>query len=181
MILERVASRSMRPGATGMRRYPLLALPILVSGCALPPAVVIASYAADGVSYISSGKSLEDHGLSAVMDQDCALHRVLMEKPICSDFKPTDVTASAGSPPDGTAAPRKGEEPSPAVAPAIVAAPSDGAAASPPPRAPTPTHEVGWRRYLVLGSFSEHERAARFAKALGQPKLAVVAVDLQGR
>jgi cell division protein FtsN len=51
----------------------------------------------------------------------------------------------------------------------------------PPPRPPVPAADTGSRRYLVLGSFSTRENAARFAGQLGQPGLAVVPVKLAGR
>ncbi len=63
---------------------PLLLLQLLLGGCALPAAVVLASYAADGVSYLTTGKSVTDHGLSAATGHDCALLRpILKEKPVC--------------------------------------------------------------------------------------------------
>lgn len=170
-----------------MRRYLLLALPVLASGCALPPAVVVASYTADGISYLASGKSLEDHGLSAVTNEDCALHRVLMEEPICSDFKPADATSSAGSPRASPAIVPKQSPVSPGsvpAAPPVASTPRTEIAVAqrpPLPRAPAPVANIGPRRYLVLGSFSTHENAARFAKQLEETNLAVVSVRLQGR
>lgn len=75
--------------------------PLFLGGCVVPPAITIASYVADGVSYLASGKSLEDHALSAITDQDCALHRVIQEKAICSDYvksaEPHDVAANAAA------------------------------------------------------------------------------------
>lgn len=68
---------------------------LLLSGCALPPLLTIASYAIDGMSYLSSGKSVSDHALSAVTTQDCALFRVVMGDDICRERE--DRT------PDGTA------------------------------------------------------------------------------
>jgi cell division septation protein DedD len=63
----------------------LVFLLLLAAGCALPPAVTIASFAADGVSYVATGKSVTDHGLSAATGEDCALLRpVLSDKPVCS-------------------------------------------------------------------------------------------------
>jgi hypothetical protein len=40
-------------------------------GCAAPATVTVASVAADGASYAASGKSLSDHAMSAVSDEDC--------------------------------------------------------------------------------------------------------------
>jgi hypothetical protein len=63
---------------------PLLIAPLFVGACALPPAVTIASLAADGVSYMATGKTVTDHGISAATANDCALMRpIFVGKPIC--------------------------------------------------------------------------------------------------
>jgi hypothetical protein len=56
-----------------------------LSGCGAPPALVIASYAADGASYIATGKSVTDHGISAATGRDCALWRTIKGNPVCAD------------------------------------------------------------------------------------------------
>lgn len=57
---------------------------LLAGGCALPAGVVVASYAADGVSYAASGKTVTDHGLSAATAHDCGIIRALFHrKPLC--------------------------------------------------------------------------------------------------
>jgi hypothetical protein len=66
-----------------MRRSAVLVLPLLLSGCALPPIVGAVAYLADGVSYLGTGKSVSDHALSTVMDEDCATWRLLMGELIC--------------------------------------------------------------------------------------------------
>ena len=167
-----------------MRSYLLLVVPVLLSGCAAPPALVIASYGADGLSYLASGKSLEDHGLSYALDEDCALHRVILEQPICSDFKPADVQAEASA--AGAGAPVPGKAGKVGSTPVVVGA-GPGEPAAPPsgrPEAaalPPPAATVAPQRYLVLGSFRERANARRFADRLGQPKLAVVPARLPGR
>jgi len=191
-----------------MRRFVLLMLPALLSGCAIPATLVIASYGADGLSYLSSGKSLEDHGISTVLDEDCALHRVLIQKPICKDFNPPNpgiLFAKAPSEPAGTPASAPAAEPIESAAPTahapVVPVETRALAAIPRPPAPpvkpsdvaalpggkerpvgsTIAAGVSPRRYLVLGSFSTHENAARFVKQLGKTDLTVVSVKLQGR
>lgn len=62
---------------------PALLLVLFLSGCALPPAVSVASLVADGVSYVLTGKNTTDHAISAVVRQDCALIRVVRDKPVC--------------------------------------------------------------------------------------------------
>ncbi|WP_419902392.1 hypothetical protein [Kiloniella sp.] len=58
---------------------------LTLSGCALPPAVGVASLAVDVASYFFSGKTLTDHGISAVAQQDCALIRI-MQGGVCEDY-----------------------------------------------------------------------------------------------
>lgn len=62
-----------------------VAAPIL-SGCivALPPAVQAASLALDGISFAATGKTVSDHALSAVTEQDCAMSRALSGENICT-------------------------------------------------------------------------------------------------
>lgn len=58
----------------------------ILSGCVLPPALVTLSYmktGADVVSYAITKKGTTDHVISAYMDKDCALHRVVTDGEIC--------------------------------------------------------------------------------------------------
>lgn len=66
-----------------MRRSAVLVLPLLLSGCALPPVVGAVAYLADGVSYVSTGKSVTDNAISTVMDEDCSAWRLLLAESIC--------------------------------------------------------------------------------------------------
>src|SRR5256885_12262057 len=77
-----------------MQRYLWVVMPALLGACALPPAVMIASYAADGVSYIATGKSVSDHGISEVTGRDCAVWRIIKRQSICKD-EPTELTEPA--------------------------------------------------------------------------------------
>lgn len=65
----------------------MIGLPILLGGCGLPPALTAASWAIDGVSYLVSGKSVTDHALSEVAQQDCALFRIVQDRQICEEFE----------------------------------------------------------------------------------------------
>jgi hypothetical protein len=56
---------------------------LFLAGCALPPAVTVASLVLDGASYVATGKSTTDHAISALADEDCALLRVADGKEIC--------------------------------------------------------------------------------------------------
>jgi len=64
----------------------MIGLPLLLGGCGLPPALSAASWALDGISYLASGKSVTDHAISEVMQQDCALLRAVLDQDICADF-----------------------------------------------------------------------------------------------
>ncbi len=60
---------------------------LFLGGCAMPPVVMVASYAIDGVSFIVSGKSITDHAISAALKKDCSLIRVIAGRQICVDAK----------------------------------------------------------------------------------------------
>jgi hypothetical protein len=89
-----------------------LGLMLCLNGCALPPALTIASFAADGVSYLATGKSTTDHALSAIAQEDCAMMRAIAEKPICAPAH----KEAASQKPKGKHPPRtNAAAPSPAV------------------------------------------------------------------
>lgn len=69
------------------RLFVLAACVVLLSGCAIPLPLKIASWAIDGISYVATGKSITDHGLSMVAQQDCAMWRPVKGEPICSDYE----------------------------------------------------------------------------------------------
>lgn len=56
---------------------------LLPGACAMSSGMVALTYAATGVSYLSSGKGIADHALSASADKDCAMHRAIEGKDIC--------------------------------------------------------------------------------------------------
>ncbi|MEK9754962.1 MAG: SPOR domain-containing protein [Rhodospirillaceae bacterium] len=60
-----------------------LLAPLALGACGLPIGVQIASLFADGVSYLTTDKSLTDHGISAVTGEDCALWRGVEGNSIC--------------------------------------------------------------------------------------------------
>ena len=77
-----------------MRWLSLAALITVLSGCALPPAITIASLVADVASYAATGKSVADHGISLVLQRDCALLRGL-KGDICVEPDPAGQFAAA--------------------------------------------------------------------------------------
>jgi hypothetical protein len=84
-----------------MRSLAFLFVPLLAAGCALPPALTIASFAADGISYIATGKSTTDHALSAIASEDCALLRAVQEQPICVAKRQVQLSMSEAKPSTG--------------------------------------------------------------------------------
>ncbi len=66
-------------GVSGTRHILLLAACLGLGGCAAPPAYTFASFVLDGASLIATGKSVSDHALSAAVEKDCAMWRLLKE------------------------------------------------------------------------------------------------------
>lgn len=72
-----------------------------LGACALPVPVQIASWALDGISLLTTKKSIADHGISIVTRKDCALWRGVTGGEICvdnTDDAGTVLLASAESP-----------------------------------------------------------------------------------
>lgn len=68
-----------------MRILPGLAIAATLTGCAVPPAISIAGLIADGVSYASTGRSMTDHAISTVAEEDCKLFRAVDGEPVCRE------------------------------------------------------------------------------------------------
>ena len=67
-----------------MKRYAIVgATAVLLGGCAVPVPLQVAAWVIDGVSYVATQKSVTDHGISIVAQQDCALWRGVTEGEIC--------------------------------------------------------------------------------------------------
>ena len=62
-----------------------LVLASSLSGCAVPVTIAAASYAMSGFTLMDQGKTLSDVVLSAALDEDCALWRIIQDQPICID------------------------------------------------------------------------------------------------
>jgi hypothetical protein len=60
-----------------MRWLLFAAAAVVLSGCGIPPIISVASLALDLASYGATGKTVADHGLSAVLQKDCSLLRGL--------------------------------------------------------------------------------------------------------
>jgi len=77
---DRKATKQAKPGI-----WLVLAVPILLGACAVPLPVTIASTVIDGISFMTTKKTIPSHGLSMVSGKDCAFYRGLMNEPICKD------------------------------------------------------------------------------------------------
>ncbi len=69
-----------------MRYFFIALIGIGLSGCAIPIPLQIASWAASGLSYVTTGKSMSDHAVSAVASQDCAVHRIVLGLSMCEAY-----------------------------------------------------------------------------------------------
>ncbi|MDP6574108.1 MAG: SPOR domain-containing protein [Rhodospirillales bacterium] len=68
---------------------------LILSGCALPVPLRVASWAIDGVAYLTTKKSIADHGISLVAERDCAMWRSLTADEVCIDNDAGSSTAVA--------------------------------------------------------------------------------------
>lgn len=74
-----ISKRVLRVGA-------VVVMATTLSGCVtIHPALQIASWALDGISYLATGKSVTDHGISVVAQKDCALWRGVTEGQVCRE------------------------------------------------------------------------------------------------
>ena len=89
---------------SGTRHLWLIAACLSLGGCAAPPAYTFVSFALDGVSIIATGKTVSDHALSAAVEKDCAMWRLLGEqdiKVVCREYadeSETAITVAANRP-----------------------------------------------------------------------------------
>lgn len=72
-----------------MRRGLMIAaLPLVLGGClpALPPAITLASTGLTGLTFLTTGKSTTDHVISAAVDEDCSMLRVVFGDQPCREY-----------------------------------------------------------------------------------------------
>lgn len=85
----------MRPSALLAVCATVALLPL--AGCAVPPALSIASLVVDGIAVVTTGKSMSDHAISNLSEEDCRMSRLLKGEWIC--HAETKVVAAAELPP----------------------------------------------------------------------------------
>jgi len=132
-------------------------------GCALPPALTVISLATNAVSYAATGKSVSDHGISAIVGEDCALWRVVADRKICTPDSAAVADRASG-----------GAEAQPAKAPALADGGTGEKAAEPTRMVAAP--KAG--RFLVLGAFINQTNAQRFAASVDGVETAIIPVSL---
>ena len=69
---------------------------LMLGGCALPVPLQIAAWTLDGVSFLTTQKSITDHGISMVTRQDCALWRGVAEGAVCRERDPMTLMTERG-------------------------------------------------------------------------------------
>ncbi len=68
---------------------------VLLGACSMPVPLKITSWALDGIAYLTTEKSVTDHGLSLVAQQDCALWRGVTGEQICRSEEGTAIAVAA--------------------------------------------------------------------------------------
>ena len=72
---------------------------VLLGACAIPVPLRITSWALDGIAYLATEKSVTDHGISLVAQQDCALWRGFIGEQICRSEDGTAIAVAAAEGP----------------------------------------------------------------------------------
>ena len=72
---------------------------VLLGACAMPMPLRVASWALDGIAYLTTEKSVTDHGISLVAQQDCALWRGFIGEQICRSEDGTAIAVAAAEGP----------------------------------------------------------------------------------
>lgn len=72
-----------------------------LAGCVAPPMLTYVSMALDGASFFTTGKSVGDHAISAAVDEDCAMLRVVTEQDVeavCREYASQEEREAAVAP-----------------------------------------------------------------------------------
>jgi len=88
-----------------MRYLILFASTLLVGGCALPISVQVATWAASGFSYVTTGKGISHHAVSAIAEQDCAMHRIAFGEAMCNEAQGDGTVVVENGPPNTATGP----------------------------------------------------------------------------
>ena len=77
-----------------MNRALVVFLPLFIAGCGLPPAIEVVYYGLQGISLATSGRSVGDHAISAMLEKDCAVYRLVKGETVCREPKEGEVPVS---------------------------------------------------------------------------------------
>ena len=70
---------------------------VILGGCALPVPVQIVSWALDSLSYLMTEKTMADHGISVLVQKDCAVLRGLLDDgDLCRNNDDTAIMVAGG-------------------------------------------------------------------------------------
>ncbi len=79
-----------------MSRVLAIIVCIGLAGCVAPPVLTYATVALDGASFLTTGKSVGDHALSAAVNENCAVLRVVTEgnvEAVCREYASEEETS----------------------------------------------------------------------------------------
>jgi hypothetical protein len=164
---------------------------LLISGCTLSAGTQLTSYAIQAVQAVTlavTEKSVMDHGISAIAQQDCVLRRILASEPICKDIDDLDgalAIAAANGDMDATRGVAVVDAAGVAEAANQVitiqtSALQDVAAPLPVSLKPKPGEKAG-DLYFIIGSFNTDSRAKRFISQYPSLSPKVVRAEAKGR
>ena len=155
----------------GMSRFLAIIACIVLAGCAAPPLLTYASMALDGASYAATGKSVGDHALSAAVDEDCAVLRVVTEQDVaavCREYATQEERDAAMAPtvvaafktlmvePDPRKVPTSSSEPVPMISVAYMTGTGETSMLQ-------PVVDNRPAVFLMLGNFSSLDGAEKLA------------------
>ncbi|MDA1324451.1 MAG: hypothetical protein O3C34_06880 [Proteobacteria bacterium] len=187
-----------------MKKLALLAaLPLLLSACAIPTAVVVYA-AADSVTFLSSGKSIPSHTLTAAAEKDCSILYGITRGKFCKEKEkfhdnagndagfvvPKDgpaLTVNMITPAAVSTSTEVKAVPEPRffdfdyeAPPAIEVMAGSKSEGMPPPAANRP--EAGQRQWaLVLGSFADYRSAVELARQVKPEPGLLTAIMVEGK
>ncbi|MGY8992824.1 MAG: SPOR domain-containing protein, partial [Rhodospirillales bacterium] len=164
---------------------------LLISGCTLSAGTQLTSYAIQAVQAVTlavTEKSVMDHGISAIAQQDCVLRRILASEPICKDIDDLDgalAIAAANGDMDATSGVAVVDAAGVAEAANQVitiqtSALQDVAAPLPVSLKSKPGEKAG-DLYFIIGSFNTDSRAKRFVSQYPSLSPKVVRAEAKGR
>ena len=75
-----------------MKRALVVALPLVLGGCGAGTVAGVALYTLEGSTFVVSGRTMSDHIISAMMEKDCKVYRVIKDEVVCREFEQSDET-----------------------------------------------------------------------------------------